>query len=292
MGVIDPLDAKVDDAQGTRQADHAARRVGEGPGRHHHRQRDQGDRAKRRRDQRYVRVPGPEADLRRQHQGRAFDPVRRLDRDQPAQGRSGQDPPHRVRQLQDSRGREPGRLALQRGEKLVITRKDGSAPWTMDGISAGEQLNENNLRTLSDALADLKIVGIRPAAGGLGELDQEDLKVSPVVLASLTNKGFFLTRRGFIPTRGTSRSRPTRGSSTPCATAGRCSPKATSWSSGLPTMPRKERRRAGKEKDKAKKSQTAQENRYLMVTVSFDPTMIAKPESMEPKPFVEDRRRR
>ena len=37
-------------------------------------------------------------------------------------------------------------------------------------------------------------------------------------------------------------------------------------------------------KDAAKKPEGTQENRYLMVTVSFDPTLIPKPESMEPKP--------
>ena len=59
-GVIDPLDAKVDDAQGPRQAGHAPRRVGEGPGRLHHRQGGpQGPgRGERRHAQRYVRVPG------------------------------------------------------------------------------------------------------------------------------------------------------------------------------------------------------------------------------------------
>ena len=39
-------------------------------------------------------------------------------------------------------------------------------------------------------------------------------------------------------------------------------------------------------KDAAKKPEGAQENRFLMVTVSFDPSVIAKPESMEPKPVV------
>jgi len=43
---------------------------------------------------------------------------------------------------------------------------------------------------------------------------------------------------------------------------------------------------APKDKDKAKKASGAQENRFLMVTVSFDPSLIEKPESMEPKPFT------
>jgi hypothetical protein len=43
---------------------------------------------------------------------------------------------------------------------------------------------------------------------------------------------------------------------------------------------------SGAPKDKAKKSATVQENRYLMVTVSFDPTLIEKPDSTEPKPVT------
>ena len=34
----------------------------------------------------------------------------------------------------------------------AITRKDSAGPWTMDGLAATEQLNENSLRTLSDAV--------------------------------------------------------------------------------------------------------------------------------------------
>ena len=191
MGVIDPLDAKVSTLKGRgkritlRDASEKVladiiigneikgteRKDGAGPA---------------------VRAGArPEANLRREHQGRAVDPVCRLDRDQPAQGRSQQDPPHLLRQLQDS-GETPiarARLVLQRGEKLLITRKDGSGPWTMDGLTAAEQLNENNLRTLSDAVADLKIVGIRPRPAGLSDLNKEDLKVSPIVMASLHEQG-------------------------------------------------------------------------------------------------------
>ena len=135
MGVIDPLDAKVTTLEGTRQADHASRRVGESSRRHHHRQRDQGDRAQRRRGPALRAGARPEANLRREHQGRAVDAVRRLDRDQPAQGRNQQDPPHRFRQLQDSgRPSTPDGWCCSAARSSTITRKDGTGPWTMDDI--------------------------------------------------------------------------------------------------------------------------------------------------------------
>ncbi len=182
---------------------------------------------------------------------------------------------------------EPGRLTLQRGEKLVITRKDGSAPWMMDGISAGEQLNENNLRTLSDAVADLKIVGIRPRPAGLSDLDKPDTRVSPVVMASLTNKGFFLTRQGLYSDQGDVAIGTDEGIVYTLRYGGPVFAEGDELVIGTPddAEPKKDAA-AGKEKDKAKKPAGAQENRFLMVTVSFDPTLIDKPESMEPKPFV------
>ena len=46
----------------------------------------------------------------------------------------------------------------------TIERKDSSAPWTMAGLSADQELDSDKLRTLTDALADLKIVGVRHQA--------------------------------------------------------------------------------------------------------------------------------
>ena len=93
--------------EGPRQADYPARLFGEGPRRLHHRQRGQGQ------DRPALRARArPEANLRGQGQGRAFDPVRRLDRDQPAQARSQPHPQDRVRQLQ---GEPRTRLSARRG---------------------------------------------------------------------------------------------------------------------------------------------------------------------------------
>ena len=85
----------------------------------------------------------------------------------------------------------------------MITRKDSSGPWTMDGLRReGTAQREQPCAHLSDAVADLKIVGIRPRPSGLEDLNKGDLRVSPLVLASLQNKGFFLTTKGLFSDQG------------------------------------------------------------------------------------------
>jgi hypothetical protein len=178
---------------------------------------------------------------------------------------------------------------LQTGEKLTITRKDGSGPWTMEGLGANEQLNDENLRKLSDAVADLKIVGIRPRPEGLSDLNKEDLRVSPVVLASLTNKGFFLAKQGLFSDQGDVAIGTDEGVVYTLRYGGPVFAEGDELVVGAPDDAEQKKDAAAakdKDKDKAKKPAGAQENRYLMVTVSFDPALIEKPESMSPKPFV------
>jgi hypothetical protein len=177
----------------------------------------------------------------------------------------------------------PGRLMLQPGEKATITRKDSVGPWTMADLSAGQELVEDKLRTLTDALGDLKIVGIRPRPPGLKNLEQEDLKLTPMVMASLQNKGFFLTTRGLFSDQGDVLVSTEEGVVYTLRYGGPIFGEGDELIIGNPDDAEKKNEPA--KKDAAKKKDT-QENRFLMVTVSFDPTMISKPESMEPKPVT------
>jgi len=186
--------------------------------------------------------------------------------------------------IQELPGR-PGTLGLQRGDILTIDRKDGSGPWTMAGLPATEQLNDNNLRTLTDAVADLKIVGIRPRPAGLQDLNSKDLQLSPMVLASLQNKGFFLTQRGLYSDQGDVLVSTDEGVVYTLRYGGPVFAVGDELVVGAADDAEKKKDEKAK-KDTASKSGTKEENRYLMVTVSFDPSLIAKPESMEPKPVV------
>jgi hypothetical protein len=176
----------------------------------------------------------------------------------------------------------PGRLVLQRGEKLTINRKDSSGPWTMDGIPPGEQLAEDKLRTLSDAVADLKIVGIRPKPSGLNNLDREDLKLSPLVVAALQSKGFFLTTQGLYSDQGDVLISTDEGVVYTLRYGGPVFEEGDELTRGDADDTEK-KKDEGAKKDAAKKPSGTQENRFLMVTVSFDESMVSKPESMEPK---------
>ena len=74
-----------------------------------------------------------------------------------------------LRQLQDSGGpQRPGRLVLQRGEKLD-DHPEGLFRPVDDGWAPGGRAAQRGqaCARLSDALADLKIVGIRPRPAGL-----------------------------------------------------------------------------------------------------------------------------
>jgi len=179
----------------------------------------------------------------------------------------------------------PGHVGMQRGEILTIKRKDSSGPWTMDGLPADQELNEEKLRTLVDAVADLKIVGIRPRPAGLKNLDQENLKLSLMVIASLQNKGFFLTNQGLYSDQGDVLVATDEGVVYTLRYGGPVFAEGDELIVGA-ADDAETKKDAGAKKDAAKKPGGTQENRFLMVTVSFDPSVIPKPESMEPKPWV------
>ncbi len=83
------------------------------------------------------------------------------------------------RLMEDRDARGPF-LKLTRGDKTTIERKDSSGPWSKVTIERQDQkgawitseippdqeVNEEKLRTLTDALGDLKIVGVRPKPPG------------------------------------------------------------------------------------------------------------------------------
>jgi hypothetical protein len=178
----------------------------------------------------------------------------------------------------------PGRLGIQRGEKSTITRKDGTGPWAMDDVPAGQELVEDKLRALTDGLGDLKIVGVRPKPPGLKKLDQEDIQLTQLVAMSLQNKGFFLTKRGLFSDQGDVLVSTDEGVVYTLRYGGPIFAEGDELVVGKADDAESKDASAKKDAEKSKKE--TQENRYLMVTVSFDPAMIPKPESMEPKPAL------
>ena len=219
----------------------------------------------------------PKADLWRERQGRPLHPIRGLDRDQLAQGRGGQDPSHRLRQLQDPGSpRRDGRRLMLIAERKVDDRAQGferplddrSGPAVIR-VPPGRRSTRTSSATLTDALGDLKIVGVRPKPPGLtdpnrpgSQADRADRGVAPEqgVLPD-PDRASFPTKGTYRHDRGRGRLHP------PLRRAGLRLRRGADRRRG---RRRREEGRAGKKADE-KKSEGTKENRYLMVTVSFDP---------------------
>ncbi len=188
---------------------------------------------------------------------------------------ASQDPPRRFRQLQDS-GRPQqsgrGRLMLQRGEKVddhAEGRDVARGRWT--ACPPDQELVEDKLRTLTDALGDLKIVGVRPRPPGLKNLDQEDLKLSQLVVACLLqNKGFFLTRQGLFSDQGDVLVSTDEGVVYTLRYGGPIFAEGDELTAGKPDdAEKKDEPRPRKMPPRSRDG--TQENRYLMVTVCIRP---------------------
>ena len=175
---------------------------------------------------------------------------------------------------------------IQPGEVLTIERKDSSAPWTMAGLAPNTELDSDKLRTLTDALADLKIVGIRPKPAGLTrdlkKSDKEGMKLTTTAALSLQSKGFYLTRDGrLLSNQGDVLVYTDEGIVYTLRFGEVVFGTGDELTAGTPDDAEKkadEKGSSAKEKDKSKKQEGTTENRFVMVTVSFDPSLIAKPE--------------
>ena len=119
-------------------------------------------------------------------------------------------------------------------------------------------------------------------------MKQEDSKLTPMVMASLQNKGFFLTRQGLFSDQGDVSIGTDEGVVYTLRYGGPVFAEGDELVVGAPDDA-EQKKDAAPRRTKRKTRQEAggaQENRFLMVTVSFDPTLVEKPESIEPKPFV------
>jgi hypothetical protein len=172
---------------------------------------------------------------------------------------------------------EAGRLIP--GEVIKITRKDGSGPWTLEeGIPDGQELDTEKLTTLTNALADLKIVGVRPKPAGLTrELQMgtsvEEAGKTQSSVQSLVSKGFYPTNKGFYSNQGDVIASTDEGAVYTLRFGEVFFATGDDLTAGGVDE--------GKEKDATKKAEGSAENRFLLVTVAFDPSLV--PEPAKPK---------
>lgn len=180
---------------------------------------------------------------------------------------------------------DPEQRRIIPGESPTISRKDGSAPWTLDKpVPAGKELDSDKISALTTALADLKIVGVRPKPPGLSK----DLKlaasndVKPTTtseLQSLVQKGFYPTRDGLFSNQGDVVVRTDEGA-------------VYTLRFGEVVFGAGEAIEAGsKDEGKAdpkKADGGTTENRFLMVTIGFDPKLVPEPEKPRDELFIPD----
>ncbi len=190
-------------------------------------------------------------------------------------------------------------LVPERGDRVTVTRKESFGPWTVSiekrdpktgqwnasPVPAGQEPNEDKLRSLVDALGDLKIVGVRPKPPGLTDPNDPKLELTVPIVLSLQNRGFYLSRgHGLFSDQGDVVVTTEEGVVYTLRYGGPVFATGDELSAGTPdTAEKKDEADKAKKKDAERKPAGTQENRFLMVTVSFDPTMIPRP-TKEEKP--------
>jgi hypothetical protein len=162
----------------------------------------------------------------------------------------------------------------------------------MAGLPADKELDSDKLRTLTDALADLKIVGVRTKPAGLTrdlkQNDKEGIKLTATTVASLQSKGFYMTKDGqLLSNQGDVRVYTDEGVVYTLRFGEVFFGTGDELTAGAPDETEKKASdKPGskeKDKDKTKKAEGTTENRFVMVTVAFDPTLITKPKSDDDK---------
>jgi hypothetical protein len=195
--------------------------------------------------------------------------------------------------MQETRTQE-GEPALARvgDEKITITRKESFGPWAVtiekrdpksgewksSGVPAGQEPNEDRLRSLTDALGDLKIVGVRPKPPGLTDPNDPNLKLTQAIARSLVSRGFYpVPGQGLYSDQGDVVVSTDEGVVYTLRYGGPVFATGDELSAGTPDTAEKKDEPDKAKKDAERKSQGTQENRFLMVTVSFDPTILPRP---------------
>jgi Domain of unknown function (DUF4340) len=190
----------------------------------------------------------------------------------------------------DSTKVDPTRGTVIPGELSLVKRADGSAPWTMDAVPVGQEVDSDKLSTLTRELGDLKIVGVRPKPLGLTKslqaTDEKGINLSDQSILSLQTKGFHLTRRGdLLSNQGDVRVVSDDG----VAYTLRYGEVTFATGEALSAGTEENAKASEKDPEKKKKdksSETGTESRYLFVTATFESGFVPKT-TAPPKPLDE-----
>lgn len=196
---------------------------------------------------------------------------------------------------------ENGRARMEGHEVNDLSRKNSADPWTLKEIDAEkEEVNQDEVRKLVDALDNLKIVGVRPKPARLSK----DLRLAQGVsldtatMLDLQSRGFF-----FVPTKNGEQLVSKEGDLIAMTDEGVVyemhfgdvfSGSTEDIEIGGTSKPDSDKPREGEAKDgdaekKDDATDSQKKSRYLFVTTSFDADKIpGKPtEPVEPQPPAE-----
>jgi hypothetical protein len=181
------------------------------------------------------------------------------------------------------------RGGVQPGQILTVERKDSSSPWTTAGLGPNDELSTEKLSTLTSALSDLKIIGVRPKPPGLTrdlKTGQKGITLTQAAVASLQSKGFFPTRDGrLLSNQGDVIVSTDEGAVYTLRYGEVVFATGEELSAGVEDAAAPSAKGQSKKKDETKKAEGVSESRYLMVTVAFDPALLPpapKPDSQAP----------
>ncbi len=175
------------------------------------------------------------------------------------------------------------------GDEVVLDRKDSSSPWIIaPPAPEGQELDTSKISTMTSALGDLKIVGVRPKPEGLtaqlkGGTEEGGVKLSRPSLISLQSKGFYMTRDGRLLSNQGDVYVSTEDGVLYILRFGEvtvATGEALTAGKDEDSVAKKEAEKKTDEKDKEKKP-AAGDNRYLLVMAQFEPDLIPKPKTLQ-----------
>lgn len=159
--------------------------------------------------------------------------------------------------------------AIVPGEKMLVS-KDEAGKWSLAGLDAAkEQPNDEKLREVGDTLGKLKIVGVRPKPEGLtARLERANGMDTQSLQMHLARRGYFLVGDRVYSNEGDLLFTTRKGVRYTLRFGNLVPGEGDEVSAGSEDKPT--------DKPAPKADQPAN-NRYLMVTVEFDPALLKKP---------------
>jgi len=168
-----------------------------------------------------------------------------------------------VKLLDYSVDERTGRLD-ERGNITLVSQSESD--WTMEGLDAKEELERYKVNNLVRAVDELTIEGVRPKpawlSASLTRADDKEVRITDGDLLSMQSMGYYFTREGrLVSNEGELQVRTTDGVTYTLRFG------EVALGTGLAATAGGDGQEAG----------APGENRYLMITTSFDPALFPEP---------------